>query len=125
MYDEYHGAALDPAEGQRIAQTLGGRKACIMCNHGPLTVGNMIDEAAWWYISIDSICHAQMFADACGTPRVIDDGDARMTRNQLGGPNFGWRSFQPLYDENLAEQPELTYWTDFPDVGGLVSLVPR
>lgn len=44
---------FDPEEGRRIAQHLGDGKAIILQNHGLLTVGETVDEAAFWFISMD------------------------------------------------------------------------
>lgn len=107
VYDAYEGVVFDPGEGDRIAEALGHRKACIMRNHGLLTVGHTVDEAVWWFISLDSLCHSQLLAEAAGPPRALGHEDASLTHRQLGAPEFGWRSFQPLFDAIVAEQPDL------------------
>jgi ribulose-5-phosphate 4-epimerase/fuculose-1-phosphate aldolase len=38
---------LDSREGEHIAETMGSMKAAILLNHGLLTVGGSVDEAAW------------------------------------------------------------------------------
>ena len=40
-------------EGKRIAHALGEHKAAILRNHGLLTVGHTVDEAAWWFITME------------------------------------------------------------------------
>ena len=40
-------------EGKRIAHALGDNKAAILRNHGLLTVGHSVDEAAWWFITME------------------------------------------------------------------------
>ncbi len=59
------------------SQPLGPHKACIMRNHGLLTVGATVDEAAWWFISLEGICHVQLMAEAAGTPVPLTDDEAR------------------------------------------------
>jgi ribulose-5-phosphate 4-epimerase/fuculose-1-phosphate aldolase len=44
---------FDREEGRRIAEHLGDGKAIILQNHGLLTVGETIDAAAFWFISLD------------------------------------------------------------------------
>src|SRR5271167_2804972 len=39
LFDDYTGVVYETSEGDRIAQTLGNRKAVILRNHGLLTVG--------------------------------------------------------------------------------------
>ena len=69
---------LDTEEGKRIGHALGENKAVILRNHGLLTVGHSVDEAAWWFITMERTCQAQLLAMAAGTP-VLDrsrDGEA-------------------------------------------------
>src|SRR6266576_1797523 len=47
LFDDYTGVVLDLEEGKRIAHSLGERKAVILRNHGLLTVGQSVDDAAW------------------------------------------------------------------------------
>src|SRR3546814_9725059 len=73
VFDDYTGVVLDVAEGKRIAHALGDNKAAILRNHGLLTVGGSVDEAAWWYISMERSCEVQLMAEAVGTPVLIDE----------------------------------------------------
>ena len=52
LFDEYTGVVYDMSEGDRIAQSLGHRKAVILQNHGILTVGRTVDEAVWFFTSL-------------------------------------------------------------------------
>lgn len=108
MFDDYTGVVLDLEEGKRIAHALGDRKAVILSNHGLLTVGQTsVDEAAWWFITMERTCQAQLLAEAAGTPVLIDPDQAAKTARQVGHPNAGWRQFQPLYDWIVSIQPDL------------------
>ncbi|KAL4796750.1 class II aldolase/adducin N-terminal [Aspergillus venezuelensis] len=64
VYREFRGVITDNEEGKRIAAALGNGKAAILQNHGLLTVGGSVDEAAFWFISLDKTCQAQLLADA-------------------------------------------------------------
>jgi ribulose-5-phosphate 4-epimerase/fuculose-1-phosphate aldolase len=107
VYDEFNGVVLDDEEGKRVAAALGDCKAAILANHGLLTVGRTVDEAAWWFISMDRSCQAQLLAEAAGKPVPIDAEQAAKTFTQMGGYRSGWMSFQPLYDWIVSDQPEL------------------
>lgn len=107
IFDDYTGVVLDVEEGKRIAHALGDRKAVILRNHGLLTVGRSVDEAAWWYITMERSCHVQLMAEAAGEPVEIDPESAELTASQVGNQWAGWFSFQPLYDKIVAEQPDL------------------
>ena len=107
LYEDFTGVVLDPEEGKRLAYALGPHKAVILRNHGILTVGQSVDEAAWWYITMESCAKSQLLAEAAGTPGLIDHDSAVRTAGQVGSHRFGWFSFQPLYDWIVAEEPDL------------------
>jgi len=99
VFDDYRGAVLEVEEGKRIAHALGNHKAAILANHGLLTVGQSVDEAAWWFITMERSCQAQLMAMAAGTPEPIRHEFAKYTAQQVGFPLAGWFSFQPLWQE--------------------------
>jgi ribulose-5-phosphate 4-epimerase/fuculose-1-phosphate aldolase len=108
VFDDYRGAVLEAEEGKRIAHALGNHKAAILANHGLLTVGRSVDEAAWWFITMERSCQAQLLAEAAATPPIpIEPEVAALTFTQTGGHRTGWRQFQPLYDWIVEQQPGL------------------
>jgi ribulose-5-phosphate 4-epimerase/fuculose-1-phosphate aldolase len=107
VFDEFNGVVLDLDEGRQIAEKLGQKKAAILQNHGLLTVGNTVDEAAWWYITMERTCQAQLMAEAAGKPILISDEVARKTHANVGSPVAGVFSFKPLYEVITTEQPDL------------------
>jgi ribulose-5-phosphate 4-epimerase/fuculose-1-phosphate aldolase len=107
LFDDYTGVVLDLEEGKRIAHALGDHKAAILRNHGLLTVGHSVDEAAWWFITMERTCQAQLLAEAAGDPVHIDPEAAQLTASQVGNRAAGWFSFQPLYQKIVKEQPDL------------------
>jgi ribulose-5-phosphate 4-epimerase/fuculose-1-phosphate aldolase len=107
VFDDYTGAVLEVEEGKRIAHALGSCKAAILANHGLLTVGRTVDEAAWWFITMERSCQAQLLAESAGTPVPIAPEVAATTYAQTGGHRVGWRQFQPLYDWIVTVQPDL------------------
>jgi ribulose-5-phosphate 4-epimerase/fuculose-1-phosphate aldolase len=107
VFTDYTGVVLDPEEGKRIAHTLGQAKAVILGNHGLLTVGHSVEEAAWWFIAMDKCCQVQLLAEAAGSPTLIGATNAAATRAQIGTSDIGRLSFRPLYQHIVAEQPDL------------------
>ncbi|WP_368504283.1 class II aldolase/adducin family protein [Alkalihalophilus sp. As8PL] len=107
LFDDYTGVVLDTEEGKRIAKVLGPHKAAILRNHGLLTVGRTVDEAAWWFITMERSCQAQLMAEAAGRPVLIEEECAKVTSSQVGSELAGWFSFQPLWDKIVKEQSEL------------------
>lgn len=104
---DYRGVVHGLEEGRQIADALGGRKAVILSNHGLVTVGQTVDAAAFWLITMERSCHVQMQAEAIGTPRLIDHVTAAETARDVGSPEAGWFNFQPLFDRIVREQPDL------------------
>ena len=107
VFDDYTGVVLDLEEGKRIAHAVGDNKAAILRNHGLLTVGHSVDEAAWWFITMERSCQAQLLASSAGTPVLIDPEMARTTHEQVGSHAAGWFSFQPLFDRIVRLEPDL------------------
>nr|POE79917.1 decarboxylase novr [Quercus suber] len=108
VYPQFGGVVLDREEGRRIASHLGTGKAIILQNHGLLTVGETIDAAAFWFLSLDKTCHAQLLVDAAAhgsghQKTFISDEEAKSSYEQVGLPAKGWLAFQPYYDEILAK----------------------
>ncbi|RST12101.1 class II aldolase/adducin family protein [Streptomyces sp. WAC05374] len=107
LYDAYTGVAVDPAEGRRVAAALGDRKAVVLRNHGLLTVGDSVDAAAWWFISMERCAGVQLTARAAGKPVLIAHRDAVATRERLGGDLVAWINYQPLWRGISRSDPEL------------------
>ena len=106
LFADYTGVVNDPEDGKRIAHALGGTKAVILRNHGLLTVGRSVDEAVWWFCTMERTCQAQLLAEAAGTPVRIDPAMARLTATQVGSDVAGYVSFQPLFQRIARGQPD-------------------
>lgn len=75
-------------------------------NHGLLTVGESVDEAAFWFMSLDRTCHAQLLVDAAAgkngnEKKIINEEEAKYSFDQVGTPEKGWLAFQSYYDALL------------------------
>lgn len=109
IYDDYTGVVLDTSEGDAIAEALGNRKAALLKNHGILTVGHTVEEAVWWFVSMERCCQVQILTDGMNSkPELISPEVALSTRNnEVGFPIAGWFSFQPLFQDVMANFPDL------------------
>lgn len=105
-------------EGVRIAKFLESKpgklkKIAVLENHGSLAIGQLsIDEAAWWFLSFEMCCRAQLLLDAAvgrnsvgGLPedarvKIIGETEREFTKKENGSPEIGWLGFAPYY-ENL------------------------
>jgi ribulose-5-phosphate 4-epimerase/fuculose-1-phosphate aldolase len=107
LFDDYTGVVLDIEEGKRIAHALGDNKAVILRNHGLLTVGQSVESAVWWFVTMERSCQAQLLAKAAGKVIHIDPAQAKLTSEQVGTEFAGWFQFQPLFERIVREQPDL------------------
>lgn len=107
LYDGFGGVAEEVEEGRRIAEALGRTKAVIMRNHGLLTVGHTVDEAAGWFIRMERCCRISLLAEAAGSPVLIGDEIAQGVYEHQGSHIAGWALFQPFYDRLVEEQPDV------------------
>ena len=109
LFDDYTGVVNELSEGDRIAEALGDKKAAILKNHGLLTVGGSVEEVAWWFISMERCCQSQILAESTGNKvHSIDHETALMTRNEeVGFPVAGWFSYQPIWQDIIAANPDL------------------
>lgn len=98
---------LEVDAGRELAAAFPTGKAAIHQNHGLFTVGHTVDEAAFWFISMERSCQAQLMAMAAGDPIEIPHEYASYTAEQTGFPGAGWFSFQPLWDEICRSDPDL------------------
>jgi ribulose-5-phosphate 4-epimerase/fuculose-1-phosphate aldolase len=105
---EQGGAVVFEVEaGKEFASKFPTGKLAIHQNHGLFTVGSSVDEAAFWFITGERTCQAQLLAVAAGTPHEIRQEYAQYTREQTGFPLAGWFSFQPLWQEICRTDPDL------------------
>ncbi len=105
---EQGGAVVFEVEaGREFASKFPTGKAAIHQNHGLFTVDETVDAAAFWFITMERNCQAQLAAMAAGTPIEVRDDYARYTFEQTGHPMAGWLQFQPLWQEICRTDPEL------------------
>jgi len=102
VYDSYGGVVLAAEEGDRIAEALGSGKGCILMNHGLLTVGGTVDEAAFLFGSMERSCQVQLLADAAAANGlkkvVISDEEATYNFKMESDPAILYAEFQAYYD---------------------------
>ncbi|KAH0289107.1 putative aldolase [Aureobasidium namibiae CBS 147.97] len=98
VYRNYGGIAFGQDEGTNIARALGDSKAAILVNHGLITVGETVDEAAYLYTLLEKSCRIQLMVEATGLPKVIvPDDEAMSTFQSASQPETLFVEFQPSY----------------------------
>lgn len=108
LIKEQGGAVVfEVAAGEEIASHFPTGKAAIHQNHGLFTVGQTVEAAAFWFITMERNCQAQLLAEAVGTPILVPHEMAQYTQQLTGFPDAGWLQFQPLFQEICKTDPEL------------------
>lgn len=101
VYPRYGGTVLKEEEAERIAKALGPTaRSLILQNHGIITCGQTVDEAAFLFIALDRCCHAQLLINAAACrpgwePVPIPDEEAEFTHKKSGNSSKMWLAFQP------------------------------
>lgn len=98
VYSEYHGLALEEEEGIRMAESLGGNRAVVMKHHGVITVGETVDEAAYWFISFDRCAQIQNQIESVGAIEPMPHEEAMIGHQQFGKPSMAYAGFQVYWD---------------------------
>ncbi|KKK22059.1 class II Aldolase and Adducin domain-containing protein [Aspergillus rambellii] len=96
VYKSFGGVVLEAEEGERLAEALGkeGRVA-ILQNHGLLTAGGTVDEAAYLFTSLERTCEVQLLVDAANHPKnIIGDKEAEYTARVNADPETLYFEFQ-------------------------------
>jgi ribulose-5-phosphate 4-epimerase/fuculose-1-phosphate aldolase len=93
VYRNYGGIAFESDEGTSIAHALGDNKAAILVNHGLITVGQTVDEAAYLYTLLEKSCRIQLMVEATGLPKVIVGDDEAADTFKIAS--------QPVRSENF------------------------
>lgn len=81
VYNSFGGIVLEKDEGERIATALGEKnKVAILQNHGLLTTGATVDEAAYLFTLMERTCEVQLMVESTGIKKeFIGDKEAEYT----------------------------------------------
>ncbi|KAL0941361.1 class ii aldolase adducin domain-containing protein [Colletotrichum truncatum] len=115
VYPSFGGVVLAKEEGQRIADHLGPtNKNIILQNHGLLTCGGTVGEAAAYFIALERACQSQLLIESAIAPgsngaasglkkTLVDDEEAQYTKDGTGTPEVMYMQFVPEYQLILKE----------------------
>jgi L-fuculose-phosphate aldolase len=62
---------------QNAVQALVDRKACLLANHGMITLGQDLDEAMGIAIEVESLCQQYLLARQVGEPKLLSSEEMR------------------------------------------------
>lgn len=115
VYPAFGGVVFSQEEGHRISDAIGPtNKNLIMQNHGLLTSGGTVAEAAAFFIALERACQAQLLAESAVAPgsvggnagltkTFVDDVAAAHTKRGTGSPEAMYMQFKPEYDMILKK----------------------
>ncbi|KAF7191286.1 hypothetical protein HII31_07309 [Pseudocercospora fuligena] len=116
VYDSFGGVVFAKEEGVRIASALGPNfKNVILKNHGLLTCGGTVAEAAAFFIALERACHTQLLTEAATAPgsigaatsglekTLVGEEEAAYTKKGTGTPEVMYMQFVPEYQMVLRE----------------------
>ncbi|EXJ84039.1 L-fuculose-phosphate aldolase [Capronia epimyces CBS 606.96] len=103
VYEGFGGIVLAEEEGVRLAEALG--KNClnlILQNHGLLTCGSTVDEAAAYFIALERACANQILAESAAAngiaKKYVGAEEAEYTCKCTSTPGCAYMQFQPEFD---------------------------
>lgn len=112
VYTNFGGVVFAREEGFRIADALGPRnRNLIMQNHGLLTGGGTVAEAAAFFVALERACETQLLVEAAvasgaaaGLQKtLVGDEEAAYTKEGTGSPDIMYLQFVPEYELLLKE----------------------
>jgi ribulose-5-phosphate 4-epimerase/fuculose-1-phosphate aldolase len=101
VYSDFGGVVFEDDEGARIAKALGPKnRSVILQNHGLLTAGGTVDEAAYLFSLMERTCEIQLLVESAKLERnVIGDEAAEYTYRYNADPV----SYSVVSECNLAD----------------------
>jgi L-fuculose-phosphate aldolase len=93
---DWPGLPIGDEEGMVISEALGDRKTILLANHGLITTGGTIEEAAYLAFHFERAAALQLRASTSGTIRAVDPEKAREARDFLLKPKIVEMTFEYL-----------------------------
>ncbi|KAH6981679.1 class II aldolase/adducin N-terminal [Ilyonectria sp. MPI-CAGE-AT-0026] len=103
VYESFGGVVLEQDESEKIAQALGDKgRVAILQNHGLLTTGGTVDEAAYLYTLMERSCEVQLLVEATGLEKkFIGEKEAEFTARVNADPETLYTEFQPDFQYEI------------------------
>ncbi|MEW6642451.1 MAG: aldolase [Pseudomonadota bacterium] len=100
---DWPGLPIGDEEGIVISAALGDKKTILLANHGLITTGNSIEEAAYLAFFFERAAALQLTAAAAGTIHPVDPDKAREARDFLLKPKIVETTFAYLSRKVLRD----------------------
>jgi hypothetical protein len=103
VYPAFGGVVFAKEEGQRIAEHLGPKnKNLIMQNHGLLSAGGTVAEAAAFFIALERACQTQLLVEASTAPGSIGASEGILKKTTIDHETA-------IYTKKGTGTPEVMY----------------
>lgn len=99
VYESFGGVVLGDEEGQRIAETLGDKaRVAVLQNHGLITAGSTVDEAAYLFTCMERACEVQIMVESTGlAKRHVGDAEANFTSRVNADPVSAFLRLETIF----------------------------
>ncbi|KAK1472413.1 class II Aldolase and Adducin domain-containing protein [Colletotrichum cuscutae] len=103
VYRSFGGVVLEADESQKIAESLGEKgRVIVLQNHGLLTTGGTVDEAAYLFTLMEKSCEVQIMVESTGLPKnIIGEKEAEFTAKVNADPETLYTEFQPDFEYEI------------------------
>ncbi|GAB1734456.1 hypothetical protein NU195Hw_g685t1 [Hortaea werneckii] len=103
VYASFGGVVLSDEEGENIAKCLGDKaRVAVLQNHGLITAGSTVDEAAYLFTLMEQSCKIQIMAESTGIPKKhIGHEEAEYTSRVNADPEVLYTEFQPDFKYDI------------------------
>lgn len=105
---DWPGVPVADEEGRIISTALGDKRAILLANHGYLTVGKCIEEAAYLGVLFENAARMHMLARAVGPIKPIEPGPAQEAHDFLLQDPIVNGTFDSWGTALLREHPEIS-----------------
>lgn len=103
---EWPGLPIGNNEGEIIAQALGGKRSLLLANHGLLTAGSSIEEAAVMALWMEQVAMLQLRARAIGEVKPVPAERAQVSHDFLVKPEIIGLTFAYFARRVLRQDPD-------------------
>ncbi|CVK91406.1 related to novobiocin biosynthesis protein novR [Fusarium mangiferae] len=103
VYDDFGGVVLGRDEGKKLVEALGDKcRVIFLQNHGLLTTGGTVDEAAYLFTALERTCEVQLMVEAAGLEKkTVSDEAAEFTHKVNADPETLYTEFQPDFEYEI------------------------
>ena len=70
------------------------RMACLLGQHGQISLGTTLEGALWMAVEVETLAHMYLQALQLGEPALLEEREMERVRQQMAGLNYGGLNWQ-------------------------------